>query len=71
MAFLSIPLLLLCIYAFFIQRLQHQRRRKCAAVFRSPRIYACVNTHVIKNSFGASVPVEELVEAGISIAGSH
>jgi len=58
-------------YAFFIQRLQHQRRRKCAAVFRSPCIYACVNTHVIKNSFGASVPVEELGEAGISIAGSH
>ena len=39
--------------------------------FFALHVYACVNTHVIKNSFGASVPVEELVEAGISIAGSH
>ena len=49
--------------SFPIQLLQHQHRWKCLTWDLC--VHTCVNTHKIKNSFRASIPVGEMAKAGI------
>ena len=50
-------------FSFPVQLLQHQHHWKCLTWDLC--VHTCVNTHKIKNSFRASIPVGEMAKAGI------
>ena len=58
-------------FLFLIQLLQPQYIKIMQTPFFSLFVFFCVNTHIIENRFSDSIPMEELVEAGILFLHHH